>query len=94
MYPPELVKGFEDGSLNIKEFDHKKHVYIAYVYLSEMPAASAIEKYCKHLQHLLETNGYGWKYNEVLTAHYINRLNTAMKENPTANFDELVEKIR
>jgi hypothetical protein len=90
---PELVKAFEDGTLNVKEFDHKKHVYIAYVYLGSMPKTDAIEKYCKHLKHILDTNGYGWKYNEVLTAHYINRLDAAMKENPTADLDELCKKM-
>lgn len=91
---PELVKAFEDGSLNIRDFDHKKHVYIAFVYLNQLPRKLAIEKYCTHLKALLDANGYGWKYSREITENYINKLDIVMKQNPTSSFDEIAEKVK
>lgn len=93
MYPPELITQFEEGILDIREFDHKKHVYIAYFYLNRMPRKMAIERYCKHLQALLDANGYGWKFSREITENYINKLDVVMKQNPESSFDQLVELL-
>lgn len=94
MYPNELITSFEDGTLNIREFDHAKHVYIAYVYLNQMPRRMAIEKYCLHLKNVLDINGYGWKFSREITENYINKLDTVMKENPTDGFETILGKIK
>ena len=90
---PELIAAFEDGTLNLRGFDHKQHVYIAWVYLNQLPRKLAIEKYCTHLKSLLDSNGYGWKYSREITENYINKLDVLMKENPLSGFDEVVEKL-
>lgn len=92
MYP-ELIKAFEDGTLNLRGFDHKQHVYIAWVYLNQLPRKMAIEKYCTNLKTLLDKNGYGWKYSREITESYINKLDVLMKDNPESSFDEVVVKL-
>jgi len=89
----ELIKTFEEGTLNLKGFDHKKHLYIAYVYLNTFPRRMAIEKYCGHLKDLLDKNGYGWKFSRPITESYFDKLDVAMKQNPKSSFDEVVELL-
>lgn len=77
---PELIKAFEDGTLSLYGFDHKQHIYIAWVYLNQMGKEAALEKYCTHLKALLDAGGYGWKFSYSITESYFNKLDSVMSE--------------
>lgn len=87
-----LVVSFEDGSLNLSEFNHYKHLEIAWYYLKEMSLDEAAEKYCRHLQALLEANGQIKRFSLEITKAYFSKLEQAMNQNPTETFEELVQK--
>lgn len=87
-----LVLAFEDGTLNVKEFNHRKHLYIAWVYLKTMNLDAAVERYMSYLKPLLESAGQAFRLSLPVTQAYFARLESAMKEHSTETFDELVEK--
>jgi hypothetical protein len=87
-----LVVAFEDGTLNVKEFNHRKHLYIAWVYLKTMKLDVAVERYMTYLKPLLESAGQSFRLSLPVTRAYFTRLDVAMKEYSAETFDELVEK--
>lgn len=87
-----LVEEFEKGTLNLKEFNHRKHLFIAWCYLKDLPFEEAFSRYNKYLLPLLEKSGAAHRFNLDLTRRYFVRLEAAMQVNQTANFDELVAK--
>lgn len=92
-YNDSLVIPFEDGSLNLSEFDHRKHIYIAWFYLKSLPFEIALERYVYHLRNILESAGRLNKFNLKITQAYFNHIDSKMKLYPLDNFNELVEKI-
>lgn len=87
-----LVKAFEKHTLNLKQFNHRQHVYIAWVYLKSMPYEKAFARYVENLVLLLTPAGRIDKFNVDITKKYLTKLNTIVQENPTNNFDKLVEQ--
>lgn len=87
-----LVAAFEDGSLNIREFNHRKHLYIAYCYLSDMGFVEAYNRYCSYLKIILDKAGQSHRFSSKVTRLYFERLDGAMIQFPKESFDELVEK--
>lgn len=97
--PPWIVQGdilveeFEEGSLNLKEFNHRKHLYVAWWYLRNLPFTASVERYVHHLRILLESNGQAFRFSQEVTEAYFHRLDDAMKLHPNTNFDELMELV-
>lgn len=89
---PPAVFAFESGTLNLRTFDHRLHLYVAWCYLSSMPFAEAVERYARHLKHLLDNAGVARKFNMEVTEAYFHKLDAAMAQYPGANFDELMLK--
>jgi NH3-dependent NAD+ synthetase len=93
--PDPLVMAFENGSLNLKEFNHYKHLYVAWYYLRTLPSLGvAVERYGKYLLPLLESAGQSHRFSWETTAKYFAKLEGAMKLYPTDNFDELMVKAQ
>jgi NH3-dependent NAD+ synthetase len=88
-----LVAAFEAGTLNLKEFNHRKHVYVAWCYLQSCSFEEALQIYAHYLRGLLETAGQSHRFNLEMTRSYFVKIDEAIKLYPMANFDELVEKI-
>jgi NH3-dependent NAD+ synthetase len=92
--PDSLVLAFENGSLNLREFNHRKHLYVAWYYLRNLSLDTAVERYAHHLRPLLESAGQLQRFSVDVTKAYFVRLQEAMKLYPTDNFDELMEKAQ
>ena len=90
--PDSLVFAFETGSLNLKEFNHRKHLYVAWYYLTSLPTNAAFDRYALHLRTLLDSAGYSHRFNLEITRKYFDLIIDAMKAHPGCNFDELMEK--
>lgn len=90
--PDATVLAFENGSLNLKEFNHRKHLYVAWCYLRNMTVQASVERYCHFLFPLLEAAGQLQRYSVPVTQGYFERLDEAMKLYPGDNFDELMVK--
>lgn len=87
------VRSFENGTINIKEFNHRKHLYIAWCYLKSFPFEVALDRYARKLLPILDAAGQSQRFSLTITKAYLDRLAEAMKYHPHANFDELVEKV-
>ncbi len=90
--PDALVMAFENGSLNLKEFNHRKHVYVAWYYLRNASVEASVERYARHLYPLLTAAGQSHRFSLEVTKSYFELLDKAMKLYPTDNFDELMDK--
>lgn len=89
-----LIDQFEDGTLDLSKFNHKQHLYIAWDYLKRMSVEEAIDRYAIYLCILLALNGCSVRFSMHLTKVYMNRLDAAMKTNPTASFEEIVAILK
>lgn len=90
--PDPLVSAFESGSLNLKGFNHRKHLYVAWYYLKLLTFGETVERYARYLHPLLDAAGYANRFNIDVTRKYLASLHQAMKDYPTDNFDELMDK--
>jgi NH3-dependent NAD+ synthetase len=88
-----LVISFEEGTLNLKEFNHRKHVYVAWCYLKDFSFGGALSCYNVYLKYLLELNGQAHRFNLQVTRSYFEMIDAAIKLHPMDNFDQLVEKV-
>lgn len=87
-----LVSSFEDGTIKLNEFNHYKHLYIAWVYLKTLAFDLALERYCTYLKLVLDKNDQSKRFSVDITRKYFERVAEAMKEFPLENFDGLVKK--
>lgn len=90
--PDPLVLAFENGSLNLKDFNHRKHLYVAWYYLKSVSFDAAVERYVLYLNLLLSSAGQAKRFSLTTTTSYFHLLDETMTLCPTDNFDELIEK--
>jgi NH3-dependent NAD+ synthetase len=90
--PDSLVIAFQNGSLNLSEFNHRQHLYIAWYYLKNLYFGEAVTRYAQYLKPTLEAAGQSHRFDLNLTRSYMHSLFDAMKAHPTDNFGELMEK--
>ncbi|MDH3374067.1 MAG: hypothetical protein OEM85_11880 [Gammaproteobacteria bacterium] len=65
--PQITVAAFEDGALDVAAFDHEAHVYVAWLYLNELPLLDAIDRFSAALKKLTTSLGVPGKYHETIT---------------------------
>ena len=87
-----LVRSFEDGTLDLNDFNHRKHLYVAWCYLKDFTFEAALDIYSNCLFNLLDAANCTNRFNLELTEKYFKLLDKAMEEYPTNNFDELLDK--
>jgi hypothetical protein len=80
--------------LDIKTFNHKAHVYVAWRYLKSMSYVEALDKYVLHLITLLTENNQIRKFSLETTVNYFKRINKIMIENPNITFNQLFDKLK
>lgn len=69
---PQLsIESFAAGEIDADQFDHEAHLYIAWLYLQELPLLDAISEYSKALQRLTHKLGIPGKYHETITWFYL-----------------------
>lgn len=91
--PDPLVMAFENGSLNLRGFNHRKHLYIAWYYLQFLTFQQALDRYVAHLRPLLDAAGQSHRFNMAVTTKYFEVLFISMKTTiPMVGFDDLIEK--
>lgn len=87
----DLVQMFESGDLDLKQFNHRKHIYVAWYYLKSLSFDDSLTKYSKHLNEILIAAGKPGKFNLLTTESYFHRISDAIQANPTDNFEEFLE---
>jgi hypothetical protein len=92
--PDPFVFAFESGSLNLSNFNHFGHLYIAFEYLKSLSFDAALERYSRFLNAILIAAGRPNKFNLEITKGYFLHLDRIMKEYPAyQDFQQLAEAI-
>jgi hypothetical protein len=65
--PKFSVEAFEAGTLDVDAFDHEAHIYVAWLYLEQMPVLQAGQRYADSLKRLTKSLGIPGKYHETIT---------------------------
>ena len=65
--PQFTVELFEAGTIDVDAFDHEAHVYVAWLYLEELPLLDAIARFCAALKNLTTKLGVPGKYHETVS---------------------------
>jgi len=69
--PQISIEAFEAGTLDVEAFDHEAHIYIAWLYLEQLPALQAGQRYADALKRLTKSLGIPGKYHETITWFFI-----------------------
>lgn len=85
-----LVQQFEDGTLDLRTFNHRQHLYIAWYYLSRLSFSESLERYAHFLRAVLDRAHVGHKFSRSITEAYFHKLHAVMQDQPLASFDEAV----
>ena len=65
---PEIsVEAFESGAVDPEAFDHEAHIYVAWLYLQELPVLPAGQRFADALKRLTKQLGIPGKYHETIT---------------------------
>jgi hypothetical protein len=85
-----FVAALESCTLPSEAFDHRAHVRLAWLYLSEEPHLEALSRFVSSLKRYAGSLGASGKYHETITYAFIFLIHERMADRPqaTATFDE------
>lgn len=69
--PDYSIANFEAGDIDGQHFDHKSHVYVAWLYVQEFEVAEAIGRFDTALRRLVVKLGAVGKYHATLTWFFL-----------------------
>ena len=83
-----FVAALESCMLPSEEFDHRAHVRLAWLYLSEQPLLEALSRFITSLKRYAGSLGASGKYHETITYAFIFLIHERMAARQSATFDE------
>jgi hypothetical protein len=83
-----FVDALESCTLPSDAFDHRAHVRLAWLYLSEEPLLEALSRFVSSLKRYAGSLGASGKYHETITYAFIFLIHQHMAEQQAATFDE------
>ena len=83
-----FVAALESCTLPSEAFDHRAHVRLAWLYLSEEPLLEALSRFVASLKRYAGSLGASGKYHETITYAFIFLIHERMAEHRAATFDE------
>lgn len=86
----ELLQQFKKGIFPPEEFNHEKHLQIAYLYLKEHELEKAIHDFCQDLKNYVKQVGAEDKYREDLTIISLNIIHQRIQKSHTNNFNDFL----
>lgn len=84
----ELLSAFEAATLTHKQFTHRAHVNVAWLYVRDLPLAEASEKFVRHLKALNKVHGVSANYHETITWFMLLLIADRQAKKPVAAFKE------
>jgi hypothetical protein len=75
-----LVRAFESGELEAKDFDHRAHLRVAWCYLRALPVDRAKTRFLAGLRLIVSRLGVPEKLDVATTEAYFTALDRAMRE--------------
>lgn len=71
MTDKEFLESFENLTLPPESFPHREHVRLAWIYLRNYPALTALSKFCEGLKRFAASAGKPDRYHETITWAYL-----------------------
>ena len=81
----ELIEQFESLTLRPESFHHGEHVRLAWIYLSQYPALTALSKFCEGIKRFAASVGKPDRYHETITWAYLLLIHERMAKCATAD---------
>lgn len=88
MTDEQLLAAFEAGKLTYKQFTHRAHVNVAWLYVRDMPLAEASERFIRHLKALNKVHGVSANYHETITWFMLLLIADRQAKSPVALFKD------
>jgi hypothetical protein len=88
----EFLSTFERGGFGGRDFPHKAHLRVAWLYLTRLEPAEAIDRAAAGIRNLAQANGQPDLYHETLTRAWVHLVSAAIATSPVATFTELLER--
>jgi hypothetical protein len=88
----ELIRQFEDGTMPYDSFHHAGHVRLAFAYLSQYPALTALEKFAAALKRFATACGKPQLYHETVTHAYFFLIRERMARCEVADWEEFARR--
>lgn len=93
MEEKEFIAQFKNGVFPPEEFNHEKHLHIAYLYLKESKLEKAVHDFCQDLKKYVQQVGAEGKYQEDLTIASLNIINLRMQKSSAKNFNVFLHEF-
>jgi hypothetical protein len=75
-----LLRAFESGELDAKDFDHRAHLQVAWCYLRALPLHEATARFIEGLRRIVTRLGIPEKLDLAMTTAYFAALDHAMSD--------------
>ena len=93
MTDDELIEGFENCTLSGKEFHHREHVRVAWLYLRSHPVVETLGKFSAGLKRFAAANGKPNLYHETITWAYVFLIHERMqRQQGQQSWSDFVDK--
>ena len=75
MQDDDFLAAFENGTLPLRDFDHRAHVRAGYLYVMRLGFGGAIERFARTLQAFAARHGKAGLYHETITVAFLAMIN-------------------
>jgi hypothetical protein len=83
----ELVRAFEDATLDAGGFDHEAHILVGWHYLQELSLLDAIGRFTTAIKRLTRKLGVSSKYHETITWFYLIKIAERSRAEAASDWD-------
>ncbi|MBO6504263.1 MAG: hypothetical protein JJ850_11615 [Kordiimonadaceae bacterium] len=88
MTDEKLLAAFEAATLTYKQFTHRAHVNVAWLYVRDFTLPVASEKFIRHLKALNKVHGVSANYHETITWFMLLLIADRQGKNPVVTFED------
>ena len=82
------MAAIEACTLPAADFDHRQHVRLAWIYLSEEPVLEALARFVATLRHYATSLGAATKYHETINFAFLFLIHERMQRAAAPTFEE------
>jgi hypothetical protein len=92
MSDDEIIHQFEAGRVSPESFHHADHVRLAFAYLRQYPALTALDRFSNALRQFAASLGKADRYNETITYAYLFLIREKMAQSPEMEWEEFARQ--
>lgn len=82
------IEAFEHHDFDVEAFDHESHVYMAWLFVTELGSRTGEERFVAALKSLTVALGVPGKYHDTITRFYLDLIARRSANRPGRSWDE------